>query len=81
MCNGYLHFEEMAGQFGITENELKDIVQYSPAKLSEFITDGLVNADNEGIRVSQQGMLIARNIAMAFDPQLETKQGMYSKTI
>jgi oxygen-independent coproporphyrinogen-3 oxidase len=81
MCNGYLHFEEMAGQFGITEDELKDILQYSPSKLSEFISDGLVNTDKNGISVSQQGMLIARNIAMAFDPQLETKQGMYSKTI
>lgn len=81
MCNGYLNFEEMAHQFGISEDELKSTLQYSLEKLSEFIDDGLVTLDGKGIRVSQQGMLIVRNIAMAFDPQLEVKQGMYSKTI
>jgi oxygen-independent coproporphyrinogen-3 oxidase len=81
MCNGYLNFEEMGNQFGITVNELKNTLSYSPDKLAEFINDGLVTLDNKGISVSSQGMLIVRNIAMAFDPQLETKQGMYSKTI
>jgi coproporphyrinogen III oxidase-like Fe-S oxidoreductase len=58
-----------------------DILHFSPIKLTEFIDDGLVELNNKGISVSQQGMLIVRNIAMAFDPQLEAKQGMYSKTI
>jgi len=81
MCNGYLNFDEIAHQFGISEDNLKSTLQYSPGKLSEFIDDGLVAMDDKGIRVSQQGMLIVRNIAMTFDPQLEVKQGMYSKTI
>ena len=81
MCNGYLNFDEMAHQFGISEDELKSTLQYSPGKLSEFINDGLITMESKGIRVSQQGMLIVRNIAMAFDPQLEVKQSMYSKTI
>ncbi|NQU81420.1 MAG: oxygen-independent coproporphyrinogen III oxidase [Bacteroidetes bacterium] len=81
MCNGYLNFEEMAHQFGITEDELKSIIQYSPVKLAEFSNNGLVILNNKSISVSQQGMLIVRNIAMTFDPRLENKQGMYSKTI
>ena len=81
MCNGYLNFDEIANKFGISEDELKNTLQYSAGKLSEFVNDGLVTLDNKSIRVSQQGMLIVRNIAMAFDPQLEVKQGMYSKTI
>ena len=81
MCNGYLNFEEMAQQFSISEDELKNIFQYSPEKLSEFIEDGLVTLNDKSLKVSPQGMLIVRNIAMAFDPQLEVKQGMYSKTI
>jgi oxygen-independent coproporphyrinogen-3 oxidase len=81
MCNGYLNFDEMAGQFGMSVAELKQVVQYSPAKLAEFIKDGLVSLEGEKIHVSAEGMLIARNIAMAFDPQLDVKQGMYSKTI
>jgi oxygen-independent coproporphyrinogen-3 oxidase len=81
MCNGYLKFEEMADQLGITGDALKDTLHYSPAKLDEFINDGLVAITDDGIAVSQQGMLVVRNIAMAFDPQLGDKQGMYSKTI
>ncbi|MDO9580417.1 MAG: coproporphyrinogen III oxidase, partial [Bacteroidales bacterium] len=73
--------DEMADQFGITEDALRSTLQFSPGKLSEFINDGLVSLDDKGISVSQQGMLIVRNIAMAFDPQLEVRQGMYSKTI
>ena len=50
-------------------------------KLDEFIKDNLLGIDKERITVSQEGMLVVRNIAMAFDPLLEVKQGMYSKTI
>ena len=81
MCNGYLDFEEMSGRFGIIEEELKQTLNYSPEKLTEFISDGLISLTNKSITVSHQGMLIVRNIAMAFDPMLEVKQGMYSKTI
>ncbi len=81
MCNGHLHFKEMAEKFGISENELKNTLKYSPSKLTEFIDDGLITLNGEGVTVSQQGMLVVRNIAMTFDPQLESKQGMYSKTI
>jgi oxygen-independent coproporphyrinogen-3 oxidase len=81
MCNGYLNFDEMAGHLHISEDELKSLLQYDPTKLSEFIDDGLVTINSNGIKVSKQGMLVVRNIAMAFDPQLDVKQGMYSKTI
>lgn len=81
MCNGYLNFEEMAEKFGIDENKLIETLQFSPLKLTEFINDGLVISDKNGFTVSPQGMLIVRNIAMALDPLLEAKQGMYSKTI
>lgn len=81
MCNGYLNFDEMAHQFRISEDELKSTLQYSPEKLSEFIRDDLVMIDDKSIKVSRQGMLVVRNIAMALDPLLEIKQGMYSKTI
>jgi oxygen-independent coproporphyrinogen III oxidase len=81
MCNGYLNFETMAAEFGMTSVELKKILEFSSDKLTEFMNDGLVAMKGEEVQVSAEGMLIARNIAMAFDPQLDVKQGMYSKTI
>jgi len=49
--------------------------------MAEFVEDGLVSIEGESLHVSPVGMLVVRNIAMAFDPKLEVKQGMYSKTI
>lgn len=81
MCNGYLDFEEMENRFDVSDDEFKAILKFSPEKFSEFVNDNLVTFDEKSIQVSRQGMLVVRNIAMALDPRLEVKQGMYSKTI
>jgi oxygen-independent coproporphyrinogen-3 oxidase len=82
MCNGYLDFDELSSIFRIPVSFVREILDYSPEKLSEFIEDDLLAIDNHNIiRISQLGMLVVRNIAMAFDPQLKVKDDMYSKTI
>jgi oxygen-independent coproporphyrinogen III oxidase len=81
MCNGMLDFRELAERFEMTVPAIRELLKFTPAKLDEFIDDKLVEVDGEVIRVSREGMLVVRNIAMAFDPQLDVKQGMYSKTI
>ncbi len=63
------------GSSGLLQMKLLEILHFSPMKLTEFIDDGLVDLNHKGISVSQQGMLIVRNIAMDFDPQLEAKTG------
>jgi len=81
MCNGYLNFKTLANQFTISVEKLKEILKFDPENLEEFIEDGLVEMNDEEVTVNADGMLIVRNIAMVIDPQLEVKQGMYSKTI
>jgi oxygen-independent coproporphyrinogen-3 oxidase len=81
MCNGFLDLEELAFRFSLSVAEIRDLLKFTPEKLDEFMNDNLLNIDKELITVSQKGMLVVRNIAMAFDPLLEVKQGMYSKTI
>jgi oxygen-independent coproporphyrinogen III oxidase len=81
MCNGYLSFSEMASQFGVRLEDVKNTIQFSPEKYSGFIEDGLLTLTADGMEVKTLGMLIVRNIAMTLDPQLKMKQGMYSKTI
>ncbi len=81
MCNGYLNFDDIANQFDMTVDEMKSTLHFSPEKLTEFIEDDVLTLNGNCLSISREGMLIVRNIAMAFDPQLETKQGMYSKTI
>ena len=81
MCNGIVDFSEIGERFHITGDEVKSIICYNENKLLEFVNDGLLTITPKGINVSKDGMLIVRNIAMAFDPQLNTEGDKYSKTI
>ena len=81
MCNAYLSFEEIATNYGLDVQTVKDMVEFEPAKLSEFEADGLLVQQNDTVQVCEAGRLIVRNIAMAFDPALQTGQGVYSKTV
>jgi oxygen-independent coproporphyrinogen III oxidase len=81
MCNGYLDFNELAGSFDITIPELKSVLKFSCGKFTEFANDGLVTIDNDLLKISKEGMLVVRNIAMALDPNLQVNQNTYSKTI
>lgn len=81
MCNGVVDFNEIGNIFSLSANEVKTIVAYNEEKLAEFVADRLLTITNKGIEVNKTGMLIVRNIAMAFDPQLNTEGDKYSKTI
>lgn len=81
MCNGLVNFSEIGKIFSLSANEVKAIVGYKEEKLEEFINDGLLTITSDGINITKMGMLIVRNIAMAFDPQLNTEGDKYSKTI
>ncbi|NOX87234.1 MAG: coproporphyrinogen III oxidase, partial [Chlorobi bacterium] len=61
--------------------EVKKIVAFNPEKLDEFLQDDLVSINGNEVTVHKEGFFIVRNIAMAFDPLLETTDAMYSKTI
>jgi oxygen-independent coproporphyrinogen-3 oxidase len=63
-----------------------DFHQYfgeSLAKLDGMVNDGLLDLDANGIRVRPKGRFLIRNICMAFDAYLDTKQGPigFSKVI
>ncbi len=81
MCNGLLIFEEIATQFKMTADEIKTIINYDPKKLTQFEKDELISISDEGIRISENGRMIGRNIAMAFDPDLKQGETIYSKTV
>ncbi|VAW30310.1 Coproporphyrinogen III oxidase, oxygen-independent [hydrothermal vent metagenome] len=81
MCNGRVDFGEIGQQFGKTVAEVKKIVAFNPEKLDEFLRDDLVSIHGNEVTVHKEGFFIVRNIAMAFDPLLETSDAMYSKTI
>ncbi len=81
MCNGYLDFSEIATNFNLTKEALKQTLKYYPAMLNEFIEDKLVEIDDNTIRVNADGMFVIRNIAMCFDPFLKIEDSQFSKTV
>ncbi len=81
MCNGYLDFDAMAIRLKTTAENIKQITTYEPSKLEQFIADGLVEINNNIIKVSADGMMVVRNIAMTFDPNLTVQTSQFSKTV
>ena len=81
MCNGLLDFEEIANEFNLTAEEIKQVIQLEPSKFSDFVNDDLMAIDDNQIKVHEKGLLFARNIAMALDPALKRGENIYSKTV
>jgi oxygen-independent coproporphyrinogen-3 oxidase len=79
MCDLELDFPAMSQHLGI------DFEQYFDRELkslSDLEDDGLVRRTNRGLRVTDNGRLFIRNIAMRFDAYLaDGEQNRFSKTI
>jgi oxygen-independent coproporphyrinogen-3 oxidase len=81
MCNGYLNFAEIAKKFSISLDEVINIVEFKEEKINLFIVDDLIEYKKGVLKLKEQGFLVVRNIAMAFDPLLRVKEAQYSKTV
>ncbi|MCL3779930.1 oxygen-independent coproporphyrinogen III oxidase [Prolixibacteraceae bacterium JC049] len=82
MCNLRLNWEIMADRLNTDVKTLKDLTRFTPEKLQQFETDQLLSMDGQhNLDIHKLGTFFIRNIAMVFDPLLETSQTTYSKTI
>jgi len=81
MCNHYLNWEQIASEMNVSSAIIKKIVNFTQEKVQSFIDDGMITYTNDEIEVTSKGFFLIRNIAMAFDPQLNQESKKYSKTI
>ncbi len=81
MCNGVLSFDEVAAQFNLSAQDIKNLVRFNPKNFNDFIVDGLMELKGDQIRVHDKGFIFARNIAMALDPAFNLEENIYSKTV
>ena len=65
MCNGLLVFKEIADQFDMTVQEIKELVRFDPVNFEDFIQDDLMEMNESQIKIHDKGFIFARNIAMA----------------
>ena len=81
MCNYYVDFYEIAERFETNIYKIKEVIAFSKEKFKDFIDLNFMKIENEKITISNNARLYIRNIAMEFDPLMDTKIGTYSKTI
>ena len=80
MCTMGLSFSEMEEKWGIVfEEYFSDALE----RLTLIQSDGFVKVNNNEIRITEQGRLFLRNIAMCFDRYLHTskRESSFSKTV
>ena len=81
MCNYYVDLHQVANYFARSIYDIKKVIQYSESNFSDFISDGLIDINDDVITVHKKGRLFTRNISMRFDPLINKKVGTYSNTI
>ncbi|MGL5732194.1 MAG: oxygen-independent coproporphyrinogen III oxidase, partial [Bacteroidales bacterium] len=82
MCNECLIWDELALNYNLKADSIKDKLSYANAKLEEMESDGLLTISTHGIYATNEGKIFTRNIAAAFDPLLVDNAGQrYSKPI
>lgn len=78
MCSGWVDFTAVNQRFGIDFN-----AHFADARaaLQPAIDDGLLEWSDAAIKVTPNGRLLLRNIAMPFDAYLKPSENRHAKTI
>jgi len=81
MCNNVVRKDDVKKHYGV---DFDDYFASSLGRLGEFVQDGLLEILPDRIQLSEEGRLVIRNVAMAFDNHLEAESGRgptYSRTV
>lgn len=81
MCNGYINFSEIAAKHHLTVDGFMNITKFDKSKIADLLNDKLVELTETDLRVTPAGMLIVRNVAVAFDPAFTSGSNKFSTTI
>jgi oxygen-independent coproporphyrinogen-3 oxidase len=81
MCNGFVDFEVIAEKNNCTLRDFMEITKFDTSKINSLIDDKLVELSPTSLRVTDIGMLVVRNVAVAFDPNFVQVPNRYSTTI
>ncbi|MBX3044456.1 MAG: oxygen-independent coproporphyrinogen III oxidase [Candidatus Kapabacteria bacterium] len=89
MCNKAINWEiitENVNRVLNSENftnteQIKSILKYKKENLDVFVNDNLIKFNEDNFEVLGTSVLYIRNIAAAIDPNFESKEGKYSKSV
>lgn len=81
MCNGEIHWQELAERLHLTREEVQAMTAYSEEKMRRFADDGLILFDSEQIVMREKGSPYVRNVAASLDKLLIHTDKTFSKPI
>ena len=79
MCNNYVRWQEIAASFQTTPEKVKAILHYDEKKIHELEEDGLIDRDEEEIRVRPEATPFVRNVAASLDKLMLHTDKQFSK--
>jgi oxygen-independent coproporphyrinogen-3 oxidase len=81
MCNYFVDVNLISKKYNLTNSELYNSIQFKEDGLEDFISDKILDFNDNKITINESGRLFTRNIAMRFDPLIDQKIGTYSNTV
>ena len=81
MCNEQIVWSEIGERFKMSGEEVKKSVVYDTAKLNEFEADGLIKLTDKKLEMTDEGLILIRNVAASLDPLLIETTKTFSKSV
>lgn len=81
MCNYTLNWQEVAARLSCPVDEIKAATAYDENRIREFAEDGLVEYDDNYIRMTSEGALFVRNVAASLDKLMLHSNKSFSKPV
>lgn len=81
MCNYTLNWQDVATRLSCPVDEVKAATAYDEKRMREFAGDGLIEYDDDHIRMTSEGALFVRNVAASLDKLMLHSNKSFSKPV
>ena len=81
MCNKILDFNRLGKKLEIDVDAIKKTLDFKIESFNDFIDDGIIEFENDTIKITEIGVLFIRNVAAAIDPVFKNQIMNYSKSV
>lgn len=81
MCNYKIDWLELSRRLEIPVEEIKAATAYDEHKIQEFTDDGIITANENELKMTEEGALFVRNVAASLDKLMLNSAKSFSKPI
>lgn len=78
MCNERINWDEKTKELNLDKN-IKEYTTYSKEIIDDMIMDGIIEENEQEMKVSEKGVPFIRNIVASLDPMMKNTDKKYSK--